>query len=390
MKYIDQVELKDKKVFLRADLNVPLEDGKIMDDYRIKATIPSINYILDKGGKLILVSHLGRPKKKDPSLSLRPVALKLAELIDREVKFVADCVGDEVDKAVSELKCGQILLLENVRYYEEEEANSPEFAKKLAALADVYINDAFAVSHRAHASTAEICKFVKVKAAGFVMKEELGFFAKALENPKRPLTAVFGGAKVSTKMAAIRHAGAKADRVVIGGAMANTFFVAQGLKVGKSLFESQEVEQAKLVEKEFAEKGVELLLPVDVVVAAELKSGVAHRSVSVDAIPDDLSAFDIGPKSSELFDAAIKTSATIVWNGPMGAFETPEFAKGTNRLIESISQSSALSVVGGGDTDLALHRSGAFEKMSYVSTAGGAFLELLEGKTLPAVQALGF
>jgi len=252
----------------------------------------------------------------------------------------------------------------------------------------LFIFDAFAVSHRAHASTVGICKFVKEKAAGFVMRDELSFFTKALENPKRPLTAIFGGAKVSTKMAAIRFAGAKADRVVIGGAMANTFFVAQGLGVGKSLYEPTQVEQAKLVIKEFEEKGVELLLPVDVVVASELKQGTQTKTVSVSEIPEELSAFDIGKKSSDLFEAAIKTSATIVWNGPMGAFETETFAVGTNRLIHSITQSSALSVAGGGDTDLALHRSGSFDKMGYVSTAGGAFLELLEGKKLPAVEAL--
>jgi phosphoglycerate kinase len=389
MKYIDEVRLKGKRVFLRADLNVPLENGQITDDYRIRATLPTLEYALKNGGRVILASHLGRPKKREAEFSLKPVAERLRELLKIDVKFIPDCVGPDVEKAVQDLKEGELLLLENVRFYAEEEKNSPEFAKQLASLADIFILDAFAVSHRAHASTAGICAFVPEKAAGFIMRDELGFFNKALENPKRPLTAIFGGAKVSTKMAAIRFAGIKADRVVIGGAMANTFFVAQGLEVGRSLFEPAEVEQAKLVIKEFAEKGVELLLPVDVVVASELKAGVPCKTVPISEIPSDLCAFDVGPKSSELFDAAVRTSATILWNGPMGAFETEDFARGTNRLIESIAASSALSVVGGGDTDLALHRSGAFEKMSYVSTAGGAFLELLEGKKLPAVEALG-
>ncbi len=388
MKYVDQVELENKRVLLKADFNVPIENGQVTDDYRIRATLPTINYILERSKKLVICSHLGQPESKDEKFSLRPVAKKLSELLGKEVIFLEDSVGPEVEAAVNSMKDGDIILLENVRFHPEETKNDENHAKKFAALCDVFIYDAFAVAHRKHASIVGVQKFVKERAAGFIMRDELSFFEKALGNPKRPLTAIFGGAKVSTKMAAIRYAGPKADRVVIGGAMANTFFVAQGYNVGKSLYEPEEVEQAKVIEKELKEKGVELLLPVDVVVSTEFKKGAKFTTVPISEIPSDMMALDIGAKSSELFEAAIKTSATVVWNGPMGAFETEPFDVGTNRLIQSIAQSSAISVVGGGDTDLALHRSGSFDKMTYVSTAGGAFLMLMEGKVLPAVAAL--
>jgi phosphoglycerate kinase len=388
MKYIDQLELKGKRVFLRADLNVPLKEGRITDDYRIRATLPTIKFAVEKGARLILCSHLGRPEGRDLSQSLRPVAARISELLSCSVTFVEDCVGVEAQTVANNLKEGEIALLENVRFYEEEEKNDPEFAKKLASLCDVYVNDAFATAHRKHASTAGICKFVSEKAGGFTMKDELTYFDKALKDPKRPLVAIFGGSKVSTKMNAIKFAGIKANKVIIGGAMANTFFRAHGKEIGRSLYEPEVLAGALEAEAALKEAGVELYLPVDVVVASALKSGVETRVVPIDEIPSEAMALDIGPKTNELFDSVIKSAGTIVWNGPMGAFETEEFSGGTYRLIDSVIASPALSLVGGGDTDLALHQRHAFDKVSYVSTAGGAFLKLLEGGTLAAVKAL--
>lgn len=388
MKYIDEFKLDGKKVFLRADLSVPIENGIITDDYRIRATLPTIKYAIENGGRVLLCSHLGRPKGRDMTQSLAPVARRLGELMNATVSLAPDCIGSDTEALADKLKPGQILMLENVRFHEEEEANDPEFSKKLAKLCDVYVNDAFATAHRKHASTAGICQFVSEKGGGFTMKDELSFFDKALKDPARPLVSIFGGAKVSTKMAAIKFAGAKANKVIIGGAMANTFFVSQGLNVGKSLYEPEEVKGALEAEEALKKAGVELYLPVDVIVAKELKSGVATRVVSISEIQAEEMALDIGPKSNELFDKVIKSAGTIVWNGPMGAFETEEFASGTYKLIDSIVSSKALSLVGGGDTDLALHRRHAFDKVSYVSTAGGAFLKLLEGGTLAAVKAL--
>lgn len=388
MKYIDQLELKGKRVFLRADLNVPLKEGKITDDYRIRATIPTIKFAIEKGAKLILCSHLGRPEGRDLTQSLRPVAERISELMNCPVKFVGDCIGAEAESVSNTLQEGEIALLENVRFYDEEEKNDPEFAKQLAKLCDVYINDAFATAHRKHASTAGICQFVSEKAGGFTMKDELTYFDKALKDPKRPLVAIFGGSKVSTKMNAIKFAGIKANKVIIGGAMANTFFKAHGKEIGKSLYEPEAVQAALDAEAALKDAGVELYLPVDVVVAPTLSSGAPTKVVSIDEIPADQMALDIGPKSNEIFDSVIQSAGTIVWNGPMGAFETEEFSGGTYRLIDSVVASPALSLVGGGDTDLALHQRHAFDKVSYVSTAGGAFLKLLEGGTLAAVKAL--
>lgn len=389
MKYIDDLNLQGKRLFFRGDLNVPLENGQVADDYRIRATLPSIEYALKKGARVIIASHLGRPDgKRDMKYSLGPVAKRLGELLHMTVPLAPDCVGPEVKVAVDALKPGQVLLLENVRFHAEEEANDEAFAKQLAELCDAYVNDAFATAHRKHASTAGICKFVAEKAGGFTMKDELTYFAKAWQNPAKPLVAIFGGAKVSTKMAAIKNVASKADAVIIGGAMANTFFVARGMNVGKSLFEPEQVEAAKATEAFLKEKGCKLLLPTDVVVAAELKGGIPTKIVPVNAIGTDDRALDVGPKSVEEFAKAIQQAKTVIWNGPMGAFETEEFASGTYRMIDALVSSSAFTVVGGGDTDLALHRRGAFEKMGYVSTAGGAFLKLLEGATLGAVKAL--
>ena len=389
MKYVDQLDLKNKTVFVRSDLNVPLNaDGSIADDNRITASLPTIKYALEHGGKVIVASHLGRPKGKDPKLSLGPVAESISKKLGVKVQLASDCVGGEVQQQLSSMQPGSILLLENLRFHKEEEKNDPEFSKQLAALCDVYINDAFATAHRAHASTSGIVSSVREAGAGFTLKDELEYFNKAFANPERPFVAVFGGAKVSDKIKAIKNVSTRANRVIVGGAMANTFFAADGLNVGRSLYEPEQLDTARDTKKFMAERGCELLLPVDVVIAKELRAGAATSIVSIDKIPSDSMALDIGPKSIALFDAALSEAKTIIWNGPMGAFETPEFAKGTFAIVDSLTRSKGLTVVGGGDTDLALHQQHAFDKVSYVSTAGGAFLCLLEGSPLPAVEAL--
>jgi phosphoglycerate kinase len=389
MKYFDELVLAGKRVFVRADLNVPLaKDGSIADDNRIRASLPTISHVLSSGGSVVLCSHLGRPEGVDPKFSLKPVAARLEELLKTKVTLAPDCVGPETHKLAASLPKGEVLLLENVRFHSAEEENKLDFAKELASLADVYINDAFATAHRKHASTAGIAQFFTEKGAGYTVKTELTFFNKAFANPIRPFAAIFGGAKVSTKMKAIRFAGVKADKVIIGGAMANTFFVAQGLSVGKSLYEPEEVENAKATIAALKEADCEILLPVDLVVANEMKAKVSKKIVKPSEIPSDTMALDVGPETDKLFTKALSQSATIVWNGPMGAFEIEDFSTGTYNIVDTLAESQALTVVGGGDTDLALHQKHAYDKMSYVSTAGGAFLKLLEGGTLAAVKAL--
>jgi len=389
VKYIDQLQLDGKTVFVRADLNVPLdENGKIAEETRIKATVPTVKYALDHGAKVVLASHLGRPKGKDASQSLKPVASRLQELLGVPVTMADDCIGPEVEAQAKALKPGSVLLLENLRFYKEEEKNDAGFAEKLSKLAEVYVNDAFATAHRAHASTAGMVPFMKVCAGGFTLKDELEYFKKAFANPERPFVAVFGGAKVSTKLDAIKNVGTRANRIVLGGAMANTFFAADGLQVGKSLHEPELLNTARETKKFLSDKGCELILPVDVVVASELKAGVPTKVVDIDKIPGDMMALDIGPKTVKLFEQALADAKTIIWNGPMGAFETEAFASGTFAIVDILSAAKGLTVVGGGDTDLALHQKHAFDKMDYVSTAGGAFLCLLEGAPLPAVEAL--
>ena len=389
MKFIDEVPLAGKRVLIRADFDVPLnEKGEIVNDTRIQAALPTIALAVKAKAKVILAAHMGRPKGKDSKLSLKPVQAELSKLLGTTVVFSEDCIGPEAERLSSELREGEILLLENVRFHSEEEKNGEEFAKALARHADIYVNNAFATAHRAHASTAGIVPHVPVAVGGLTLKNELSYFSKAFDDPARPLIAIFGGAKVSTKIDAIRHVGKKADKVIVGGAMANTFFAARGYGLGKSLFEPEVIETAKATEKELAASGCELLLPLDVVVAKELRSGVATSVVSVQEIPEDQMALDIGPKTIALFQSAILNAKTIIWNGPMGAFETKEFSKGTHALVHALSESPALTVVGGGDTDLALEQCHAADKMDYVSTAGGAFLCLLEGASLPAVEAL--
>jgi phosphoglycerate kinase len=387
---IDQLDLAGKRVLIRVDLNVPLDKaGNITDDTRIKAVLPTIRLARERGAKTILLSHLGRPKGKTiPEMSLSPVAKRLSSLLGKEVSFVPDCVGEATEKAVTAMQPGDVLLLENVRFHPGEEKNDEGFGKQLAALCDVYVNDAFATAHRGHSSNVAVTRFVKEKAAGLLMKDEIAYFEKALVSPARPLAAVFGGAKISGKIEAINNVIGKVDKILIGGAMANTFFAAQGYEVGNSLYEAELVEMAGKVLANATRRKVKLYLPVDVLVADRLDALASSKIVPAQEIPIGWTAADIGPATSLLFKEALQDAKTIVWNGPLGAFEIGPFANGTHSIMRALAESNAITIVGGGDTDTALHKAGLFSRMSYVSTGGGAFLELLEGKRLPGIVAL--
>lgn len=388
MKFIDELDLKGKKVFIRADLDVPLDDaGNITDDHRVRCAAPTVKFVIDNGGSAIVAGHMGRPKGKVVStMSTKCVAPVFEELLKTKVMHINNCVGAEVTSAAKNLKAGEVLVLENLRFHNEEEQNSAEFSKQLASLADVYVNNAFATAHRAHASTYGMATYFKEKCAGLVIKSEIDFFNKALKNPQRPLVAIFGGAKVSSKLKAIENVKKAADAIIIGGAMANTFFKAQGLECGKSLVENDLLETAKKILAE--ESNCKIILPVDVVVAEKLESGSPKSTVKINAIPKDKMALDVGPESVKHFAKIIEDAKTIIWNGPMGAFETPDFSEGTFGLVDILVNSKAIRVAGGGDTDLALHQKHAVDKMDYVSTGGGAFLTLLEGEKLVALEAL--
>jgi len=388
--YIDGMEVKGKRIFIRADFNVPLDqEGNITDDIRIKSTLPTIKSVLDRGGSVILTSHLGRPKGKvDKKYSLAPVAKRLSELLGKEVVFLGECVGKMVEEKAHNLKPGDILLLENLRFHPEEEKNDEGFAKQLAGLADIYINDAFAVSHRAHASVEAITRFAKHSGAGFLIKNEITYFNRAMNKPEHPLIAIVGGAKVSGKLEVLENLIQKVDKLLIGGGMAFTFLKAKGIEVGKSLVEDELLDTAREVMKQAEERGVEVILPVDCVVADQVDASAEYRTANVKEIPADWKGLDIGEQTLKLFKEALKGVKTIVWNGPMGVFEMEPFSKGTYEVINLVADSPALSIVGGGDTDVALHRSGKSDRISFISTAGGAFLELLKGGTLPAISAL--
>ena len=387
---IDQVNLSGKRTLIRVDFNVPIDkSGTVTDDTRLQAVLPTIRLAIERGAKVILLSHLGRPKgKRLPEMSLAPVAPCLSRLLERPVAFANDCVGEAAESAVAAMRPGDVLLLENVRYEAGEEKNDEDLGRRLAALCDVYVNDAFATAHRGHSSNVAVVRFVKERAAGLLMKNEIAYFEKALVSPSRPLAAIFGGAKISGKIEAIRNVLDKVDKILIGGAMANTFFAAQGYGIGRSLYEAEMVDTAKQVLSGAAERKVRLYLPVDVVVAGRLDASAPTRTVAAREIPDDWMALDIGPATGALFREALRDAKTIVWNGPMGAFETAPFAAGTQAVMRALADSNALTIVGGGDTDTALHKAGLFSRMSYVSTGGGAFLELLEGKHLPGIAAL--
>ncbi len=391
--FIEDIEVQGKKVLVRVDFNVPLDENQnITNDKRIVASLPTIQYLSEKGAKVILMSHLGRPKgERKPEFSLKPVAQDLKGRVSADVKFVDDCVGGEVEKAVGELKDGEILLLENLRFYKEETDNDPEFSKKLASLADVYVNDAFGTAHRAHASTEGVTKYIDQCASGYLMKKELDYLGNALENPSRPFVAILGGAKISGKIDVITAMMDKVDSLIIGGGMAYTFFKAQGLEIGKSLLEEDRIPMAKQIMEDAEKKGKKLLLPVDCVIAPEFSNDAPRKVVAKDAIPSDQEAMDIGPESVKLFSQELSNAKTIVWNGPMGVFEFSNFAVGTNEIAKALSkctESGATTIIGGGDSASAIAKAGLEEKMSHISTGGGASLEFLEGKTLPGVEAL--
>ncbi|MCZ7601470.1 MAG: phosphoglycerate kinase [Melioribacteraceae bacterium] len=390
---IENVDLKGKRVLVRVDFNVPLDENQsITDDRRITAALPTINKIIKDGGKAILMSHLGRPKGQHKSeFSLKPVAVRLGELVDTKVKFAPDCVGEQVKSIVDTMEDGEVLLLENLRFHAEEEKNNPKFAEQLAKLGDVYINDAFGSAHRAHASTEGITKYIKTCASGYLMQKELDYLGKALAEPKRPFTAILGGAKISGKIDVIENLLPKVDNLIIGGGMAYTFFKAQGLEIGTSLLEEDKIELAAEIMKKAESAKAKLLLPVDVVVTEEFKEDSPGMTVDYDKMPSDKMGLDIGEKTIELFSNIIKESMTVVWNGPMGVFEFPNFAKGTNavaKALADVTSKGAVTVIGGGDSASAIKKAGLKDKVSHVSTGGGASLEFLEGKILPGVAAL--
>lgn len=390
---IDKVELNNKRVLVRVDFNVPQDENfNITDDTRIVASLPTIKKIISSGGKAILMSHFGRPKGKvNPKYSLKPCAKRLGELLDKEVKLAPDCIGEDVTAMVAAMKAGDVLLLENVRFHEEEEKNDEYFSKQLSSLGDVFINDAFGSAHRAHASTEGITKFIPICAAGYLMQKELDYLGNALSQPKRPYCAVLGGAKISGKIDVIMNLFDKVDTLIIGGGMAFTFFKAQGKEIGKSLLEEDKVELAKEVLQKASASKVKFLLPVDVVVASEFNNESPAITVNVDNIPSDKMGLDIGAASVKLFTEELLNSKTIVWNGPMGVFEMDNFAAGTFAIARTLAEATkngAITVIGGGDSAAAISKAGLEDEVSHVSTGGGASLEFLEGKILPGVAAL--
>jgi phosphoglycerate kinase len=387
---IDDVVLRDKRVIIRADFNVPLDDShQITDDTRIRSTLPTINRAVDDGAKVILCSHLGRPNGTfDPRYSLAPVAKRLGRLMGKDILFAPDCIGPAVEGLVAKMKPGDVLLLENLRFHQGEEENDDNFSKALAALGDVYINDAFGAAHRTHASIVGITKFIPASAAGFLLKKEIEYLEGAVENPVRPFVAILGGAKVSGKIGVIENLGKRVDKVIIGGGMAFTFLKAKGTEIGNSLVENDMLDFAKGIEDHALSRGVKFYLPVDCVVAASHEPGAESKIVPVQEIPKGWYGLDIGPASVKLFNEAVQNAKTILWNGPMGVFEIDAYARGTLAMAHAIADAYALTIVGGGETALAVHRAGESENMSFISTGGGAALELLEGKQLPGLTAL--
>jgi phosphoglycerate kinase len=391
IRYIDEIgDLVGKKVFIRVDFNVPLDENQnITEDTRIRAVLPTINYVLDAGAAVVLASHLGRPKgERKPKYSMAPAAKRLSRFLSKDVRLAPDCIGDEVKGMIDAMQPGDVLMLENVRFYEGEEKNDENFAKALSNGCDIYINDAFAVSHRAHASVEAITRFFPVVAAGFLMKNEINYFEKAMNNPIRPLVAILGGAKVSGKLEVLENLINKVDKIVIGGGMAFTFIKALGYSIGKSLVDESLIETARKTYELARQKGVKFYLPVDCVVADRFNPEAETKVTTTQEIPDEWMALDIGPATVALFTETLQNAKTIIWNGPMGVFEMDAFSRGTYAMVTAVANSYALTIVGGGDTDSAVHRAGEFAKISYISTGGGAFLELLEGKKLPGIKVL--
>lgn len=390
---LSEADVSGKRVLVRVDFNVPLdESGKITDDTRVRAALPTIKDLVGKGAKVILASHFGRPKGKvNESMRLTPAAKRLSELLGQEVIMCDDCIGDSVTAAIAQMSNGQVAMLENVRFYAQEEANDPEFAKKLAANADLYVNDAFGTAHRAHASTEGVTHYLSPSVAGYLIEKELNYLQNAIENPQRPLVAIIGGSKVSSKIGVIETLLEKCDKLIIGGGMIFTFYKARGLSVGKSLVEEDKLELAKSLEAKAKEKGVAFLLPTDVVIADNFAPDANSQTVSIESIPDGWMGLDIGPDSVKLFQDALSDCKAVVWNGPMGVFEFDKFAVGTEAIahtLADITKKGATTIIGGGDSVAAVEKVGVAEQMSHISTGGGASLELLEGKALPGIVAL--
>lgn len=387
-KTVRDIEVKGRRVFVRVDFNVPLKDGVITDDTRIRKALPTIQYLRDQGAKVILASHLGRPKGQvNEKYSLAPVAARLAELLSQPVIQAKDCVGVQVQAAVAKMQPGEVMLLENVRFYPQEEKNDGAFARQLADLADVYVNDAFGAAHRAHASTAGIAAYLPA-AAGFLMEKELAMLSKAVHHPERPFVAIIGGAKVSDKIAVIDNLLNQVNTLIIGGGMANTFLAAQGYQIGKSLVEPNKLDLAKDLVDKAKDKGVNLLLPVDVVVAQVMSAETEHKVVPAEQVPAEWMILDIGPETAGRFAAAVKEARTVLWNGPMGVSEMEPFAQGTYAMARALADSGATTIVGGGDSVAAINKTGLQDQISHISTGGGASLEFLEGKELPGVAVL--
>ena len=388
---LTEADVSGKRVLVRADFNVPQDDnGNITDETRIRAALPTIKDLTSKGGKVILCSHMGRPKGEvKEELRLTTVAQRLSQLLGQEVIKTDDCVGDGVASTVSAMKDGDVILLENLRFHSEETKNDPEFAKQLASNADLYVNDAFGTAHRAHASTEGVTKYLSPSVAGYLIEKELDYLQDAVDNPKRPLAAIIGGSKVSSKIGVIETLLDKCDKLLIGGGMIFTFYKARGLSVGKSLVEEDKLELAKTLEAKAKEQGVELLLPTDVVVADNFAPDANSQTVSIDSIPDGWMGLDIGPDSIKVFQDALADCNAVIWNGPMGVFEFDKFAAGTEAIAQTLAEKSdAVTIIGGGDSVAAVEKVGVADKMSHISTGGGASLELLEGKTLPGIVAL--
>ncbi len=387
-KSIEDFDVAGKKVLVRCDFNVPLKDGVITNDKRIVAALPTIKYLIDHNARVILCSHLGRPKEGwEPEFSLAPVAVRLSELLGKEVKMAKDVIGEDAKRLAASLKDGDVMLLENVRYHKEEKKNDPAFAKELASLAELYVNDAFGAAHRAHASTAGVADYLPA-ACGYLIQKEINFMGGALNNPKRPLVAILGGAKVSDKIGVIENLIEKVDTLIVGGGMAYTFFKAKGFTVGDSICEDDKVELAKEMLAKAEAKGVKFLLPIDNMISTHFAEDAEHKVVDSDNIPDGWMGMDIGPKTIEKFCEAIKGAGTVIWNGPMGVFEFAPFAEGTLAIARAIAESGAISIVGGGDSVAAVTKLGFADKMSHISTGGGASLEFLEGKDLPGISCL--
>lgn len=385
---MSDVDLRGKRVFIRADLNVPIEEGRITDDTRIRATLPTLRALLERGAAVVLMSHLGRPKGKPrPEMSLGPAAKRLAELLGRPVPLLPDCVGPAVEAGVRGLRPGEVVMLENLRFHAEEEENDAAFARRLAALGEVYVNDAFGAAHRAHASTEGVARLLPA-AAGLLLRAEVQALSRVLTSPERPVVTILGGAKISDKIGVVEHLMDRSDCFLIGGGMANTFLRARGVEVGRSLVEEEKVPEARRLLEEAERRGVVIALPEDVVVATELKAEASHRTAPVEEVADDEMIVDIGPETARRFGALIAAARTVVWNGPMGVFEIEAFAAGTRAVARAVADAAAFSLVGGGDSVAALEGAGLADRIGHVSTGGGASLEFLEGRTLPGVAAL--